>query len=97
MEAQVLNLKRCEHGIQHAADDHRAQRPAAFARPSKAQHQRPQEHASRPPKASRFSQMIISGGRQAASIIKTPSTSVIADMRFSFAHSFFCPAPLRDL
>jgi hypothetical protein len=32
MEAQVLNLKRGEDGIQHAADDHRAQRAGRVAR-----------------------------------------------------------------
>ena len=30
MEAQVLNLKRCEDGVQHAANNHRAQRTGSI-------------------------------------------------------------------
>ena len=30
MEAQVLNLKRCEYGVKHAADNHSAQRTGSI-------------------------------------------------------------------
>ena len=81
VKAQKLHFQRGQYGIQDAAYDHRAQRASRVgAFPVKAQHQRPQEDGFRPPKASRFSQIIISGGRRR----KTPSRSVMpADMRLS--------------
>ena len=45
MEAQVLNLKRCEYGIQHTANNHRAQRACSIGTfPVETQHQRPEKN-----------------------------------------------------
>ena len=51
MEAQVLNIQSGEHGIEHAADDHRAQRARRICPfPIQAEHQWPQEYGLQPPK-----------------------------------------------